>query len=666
MKIKWSLWFPVTLVLFFVLFITGKATDSPSFCGSCHYMKPFYENWQSSSHARVNCNKCHYAKGFRGYIRGKMALLGEMTKYYTHTYTLTPHARIEDENCLTCHPFKKLGEKIAYRRNIPFRHQSHYDKVSRGIRLRCTSCHSELVQGSHTAVTESSCFYCHFIGVAFRQPLSECNTCHGSPAEEILLQGMKFSHSKFLKTGVDCLTCHVEVVSGAGDVPQEKCRTCHIQRELAWSEAQKLHQVHVTQQSVKCNSCHTDLTHGKTQMLETLYPECRSCHGPMHTLQEQIYMGTFPIGGEEPLPDPMFLSGVNCTACHLSQESMGISQHPRKLARASPSACLTCHPEGFNQLLTAWQNDVQSEVQNLEKFVDFLGRVTQDEEIPRNSQKTMRPKELKEIQQVLHSIRQDGSWGAHNIRLTFHLLSFAYSKISEEYSRVSVPPFQPLPETRFFISLYGCNESCHVGVERKSVLQKEWVFPHDIHLFKASLDCNTCHSTEPVEASTHGKSLLTASSCSSCHHSAKWKRTCVSCHPVQAQMYSGSVWGENSPDAMQSVGITCEMCHQNEQGEIIRFSVNSCLSCHENSSIDEMRNKQQTIRQSLKMVEQNLTMAQTQLLSEKGKSLLEHWRNLYTLKEILEWLKKDGSWGAHNLILSQKLLERIHPPSDAL
>ena len=49
-------------------------------------MKPYYENWISSSHNNIKCGDCHYKKGFLGYIEGKARLLAEMIRYFTGVY----------------------------------------------------------------------------------------------------------------------------------------------------------------------------------------------------------------------------------------------------------------------------------------------------------------------------------------------------------------------------------------------------------------------------------------------------------------------------------------------------------------------------------------------------------------------------------------------------
>ena len=63
-------------VYLFVLFL--RTSDDPEYCGSCHFMKPYYENWLSSTHNQVNCITCHYGPGLGNYLKGKVRLLSEI------------------------------------------------------------------------------------------------------------------------------------------------------------------------------------------------------------------------------------------------------------------------------------------------------------------------------------------------------------------------------------------------------------------------------------------------------------------------------------------------------------------------------------------------------------------------------------------------------------
>jgi cytochrome c nitrite reductase small subunit len=59
------------LGILLLLFASAEYTSRPKFCTTCHYMKPFYESWATSTHKDVPCVKCHYAPGFKSVIETK-------------------------------------------------------------------------------------------------------------------------------------------------------------------------------------------------------------------------------------------------------------------------------------------------------------------------------------------------------------------------------------------------------------------------------------------------------------------------------------------------------------------------------------------------------------------------------------------------------------------
>ncbi len=154
-----------TAVLLLVLLMgtAGWYTSRPAFCNSCHIMEPYYESWQQSSHKDVSCIECHFAPGLGGKVRGKMLGLVQLAKYVTQSESSRPAAEIPDASCLRsgCHETRTLAGDVDFH-GIPFDHKPHLEKLRRGKKLRCTSCHAQIVQGSHMTVTASTCFLCHF------------------------------------------------------------------------------------------------------------------------------------------------------------------------------------------------------------------------------------------------------------------------------------------------------------------------------------------------------------------------------------------------------------------------------------------------------------------------------------------------------------------------
>ena len=120
----------------------------PSFCTNCHNMQPYYDSWATSSHNDVPCIKCHYAPGIKAEAMGKMQAANQVVKYVTGSYGTRPWAEIEDAACLRsgCHTTRTLEGELVFA-GVRFDHRHHLTQLRRGKQLRCTSCHSQIVQG---------------------------------------------------------------------------------------------------------------------------------------------------------------------------------------------------------------------------------------------------------------------------------------------------------------------------------------------------------------------------------------------------------------------------------------------------------------------------------------------------------------------------------------
>jgi nitrate/TMAO reductase-like tetraheme cytochrome c subunit len=243
-------------------------STSPRLCNSCHLMKPYVQAWKTSKHSKVSCVQCHYPPGFRDTIWVKYQALSQVVKWATQTYSSKPFAEVEDASCLRsgCHDRRLLQGQVVFKRGIVFDHKPHLEQVRRGRHLRCTSCHSQIVVGTHIEVTESTCFLCHFKGMKTARelnPIGGCPGCHKPPKGDIQVGSIKFNHEDVVRRGVACQKCHLNVVDGDGEAPQQRCFTCHNQPEKLkhYADAPFIHDFHVTRHNIECGRCHTEIKH---------------------------------------------------------------------------------------------------------------------------------------------------------------------------------------------------------------------------------------------------------------------------------------------------------------------------------------------------------------------------------------------------------------------
>jgi len=276
---RWWPWGTAGTIVAIVIGITllGSAgaglwhlSSSPMLCNSCHIMRPYVQAWRGSKHHNVACVQCHYPPGLRDTIWVKYQALTQVVKWATQTYSSKPFAEVEDGSCLRsgCHDQRLLQGKgkVPFKRGIIFDHTPHLTGERRGRQLRCTSCHSQIVVGTHIEVTESTCFLCHFKGLKTSRtftPIGGCTGCHLPPKGDIKVGATTFNHDQVLSRGIQCQSCHLDVAQGDGEAPRERCFSCHNQVEklAKYPDTPFIHDFHVARHNIECARCHTEIKH---------------------------------------------------------------------------------------------------------------------------------------------------------------------------------------------------------------------------------------------------------------------------------------------------------------------------------------------------------------------------------------------------------------------
>ena len=416
-------------------------SNSPRFCNSCHFMEPYVASWENSSHKEVACKKCHFPPGWKNVLRGKIAATTEPIKTLTRTHSTKPHAEIEDASCLRegCHETRLLEGKVLFKGKYNFDHTPHLTELRRGKKLRCTSCHSQIVQGSHLTVTEGVCFTCHFknrVHGREEDPIAGCTSCHDAPTEPIKLAGgASFNHKPYLDRNVDCWKCHFDTVQGTGEVAKQVCHNCHSEPEKLqkYADSQFIHDWHVSKRKVECSQCHSEIRHG-------LHPEpyqqeasCGLCHSAGHSAHEDMYAGR---GGKgvQAQPSSMHQTNVDCLACHQAPSFEGAT-HPTDMAtyRATEKACLDCHGSSMKGTLDDWLEVLNETLSEAQAELDRAQKAYQA--IPQEHSQKAQAKELLEVAE--HNCEFVAkARGVHNLEYAMDLLDKA-SQNSTEVIRIA-------------------------------------------------------------------------------------------------------------------------------------------------------------------------------------------------------------------------------------
>ena len=382
-------------------------TAQPQFCNSCHMMEPYYDSWVDSAHAEVGCIECHYEPGSLETLEGKFKALSQLAKYVTRTAGTKPWAEVSDQSCMRsgCHSVRMLEGPVQFG-HVKFDHRHHLLESQRGRRLRCVTCHSQIMQRQHFSVTPSVCFTCHFKPDANGvrpEKTSDCLICHGPPKEPVEVDGRDFTHAEYVERGVSCQECHEPVIQGEAVVRKERCHQCHgeeghIERI---GDTAFLHEKHVTEKKVECFECHEEIQHGLLPLMKPGAPtkdSCGACHASPHDAALELYAGTGAVGVPDQ-PSRMYTTRVVCEACHTGRTGFlatgtflgapeelaaGVgavrksvhagngqplfergSAHGPMVAAAGNADCIHCHGTGYDGLLAEWQAAVGEQLDRL-------------------------------------------------------------------------------------------------------------------------------------------------------------------------------------------------------------------------------------------------------------------------------------------------------------
>jgi len=648
-KKPWKRRLRVALVIFvfILLLFAGMAeyTSQHKFCSVCHYMKPFYKSWQESAHAGIECSKCHYPPGMRSFLRVKLEGLNQVLRYWTKLYVKSkPWAEIPDESCLRvgCHDKRLLEGRVQFKA-VVFDHKVHLGDLRRGKQLRCTSCHSQIVQGDHITVTESSCFICHFKASEHYPQIASCSHCH--LREDLSTDKVRFNHTFVFENNFSCDKCHSQIIIGDGAVPRENCFKCHYEndRVARYNDTDLMHSTHITSHKIECNQCHLEIQHKIVKDIETI-ADCRTCHTGFHEAQKILYTGQGGKGVDHPKPNVMLEKGLSCKGCHMFHEEAGGKLVKSETMISKEKACESCHGSGFGRILRNWQVSTEKK---LEQIKSAYAKAESEIAASRSAERAKARDLLQEAAFNIDVV--DRGKAVHNISYSQDLLLAAVQRIEEALQTAgsSYRPEKLLIETA--VAPGQCSQ-CHAGIEEINTEIYGLSFPHKSHVVGKKMECGLCHSN----SRRHGEFIGSKKSCAACHHQDA-KKECGSCHSIQKTLYGGgTIEGFSVPkDLMAEAGADCDGCHERKDGRISRSDASTCAGCHEESykkTFEEWRAAYKELRAGL---EAALSEKKALSLSQESKARLTE------IEKALRELDQDGSSGVHNSQFIQDILTKL-------
>ncbi len=543
----------------------------PGFCDNCHNMKPYYDSWATSSHNAVKCIECHYPPGIKAEAMGKVQAANQVVKYITGAYGTKPWAEIEDAACLRsgCHTERELEGEMSFA-GVRFDHTHHLGELRRGKDLRCTSCHSQIVQGAHVTVTGETCYLCHFKDRPRGEPLAGCTGCHAAPPRFRATAGFVVDHPQYVKDLVSCVDCHERVTHGSGVADQDRCFSCHNEptRVDQFENTTLVHRVHIATHNVECAQCHTPILHRIVAISETFELDCQACHQGAHDEQRLMYAGMGGHGAEN-RPSSMFLARVACQSCHGIPAA--VPGHA-EVKQAGEATCLSCHGVRYANILPAWQREMEKRQNTVEEIVAAARQRLAATPVRTRLQADSL---LRLAADNVSFVKR--SRGAHNIAYADELLRAAVSLVQEAVEVGELP--YSTPDLRFGppLGTSSCLQ-CHLGIEDKSGRFDGGPFEHAPHVQRGDFDCSQCHT--PLEQ--HGGITLTSrASCNDCHHRAVEPLNCATCHtgPGGAPRAAiATAVGDFPHQRHREAGLACQVCHR---PPTMSTSEVNCAACHE-------------------------------------------------------------------------------------
>lgn len=623
---------------------------SSGFCSTCHFEEPFVKEWQDSAHADIPCWKCHNSETFGGTVAQQSHNIWNTAKYLLGVYNYVPRAEMSNASCMKsgCHQDRALEGTVKFEKGIDFSHKGHLTGKPRGMDLPCVACHSRIVQGEHMKVTKESCFLCHFKDLPKGVAIAGCK-CHGTPDAPVTHAGFGVSHEKFVGLGMKCSDCHLEVTVGKGEIPPGRCNQCHLPREAANYDRATIHDKHVAEHDIACDKCHKPIEHRQVKMVRTLEVSCATCHSNTHDPHRDMYMGV-GAKGVEPSPDVMFKAQVGCDGCHREKRdvaNMAGAVEGEKVSFGTGSACLACHGEGYDKMLTEWQRLLKTSGEGVAaKRAEVAGLVDiiQDEAARKDAKERLARADFN-----LKFLKEGR--GEHNVLYAERILVAVQGDLDAvmkaarpEASPASALPFDPAPITA------KCTETCHTNMDKVlKVKYEDLELSHRNHITKHGLQCVYCHEN----SQRHGAVKLQKKSCLHCHHTQQTSECGDACHGKQVAFIKGEValGIPKTPDVMLDQAA-CKDCHVdigegNDKGKIRE----ACVGCHEEKYRAMPDAWQGEIRKGIDEAKAAL------LAGEAAKNV--PMKNLIKAKGDLSLLDEDRSGGAHNPAYAKKILEGV-------
>jgi hypothetical protein len=203
--------------------------------------------------------------------------------------------------------------------------------------------------------------------------------------------------------------------------------------------------------------------------------------------------------------------------------------------------------------------------------------------------------------------------------------------------------------------------ACHL--EGHGEVEDQEAF-HLTHVSEGHIDCLSCHEEIKHGDRPMAEQMLISSNCTTCHGGKR--------HSIQEAIYAGTALADmdTMPDVMYEAGVACDGCHDDTQtvqmGEITLTSrisgAKQCVHCHGNEDYaDELSTWQESIKEMIGELRPALEELEKAIQSSQAspEQLAEARKLSASARMKLEYVLKDGSYGAHNIGYVIEILDKV-------
>lgn len=245
------------LLTVFVL-VPGYLGVQPGFLERYENLAAGVQTWETSVHAKVDCQSCHVSPGLGSRARYSLRMLGE---FYVSWVLPSREPDVLDrpanEACSSCHIDLRT---VSPSGDLLIPHRAHVEILG----LDCVACHEFLVhelspEGKRTP-RMSRCLECH----DGEQAEAACTTCHTEKAAPENHQSSDWLVSHPDRQGeIDCADCHAWT--------DDWCVECHTRKPSSHAVRWRSNHRFKVEDRRNCEACHEG-------------EFCVRCHGEVPTL----------------------------------------------------------------------------------------------------------------------------------------------------------------------------------------------------------------------------------------------------------------------------------------------------------------------------------------------------------------------------------------------